>query len=131
MLLMRPISDDLRKRIIDFRQNGHSTLEVAERFGVSPRSVDRYWSRYQASGSYSSYKKGNRGASVLDAHKEELLGWIKAEPGLTLEQLRERLARELGVKISVPGLWYRLEAYGLSYKKKRYAQENKTVMMSN
>lgn len=128
---MRPISDDLRRRIIDLRQRGHSTVEVAERYGVSPRSVDRYWSRYQDSGSYSSYKKGNRGVSVLDAHKAQLLGWIKDEPSLTLEQLRERLAKRLGVKISVPGLWYRLEAYGLSYKKKRYAQENKTVMMSN
>jgi len=122
---MRPLSEDLRKRIIAAKERGESTEEIAKRYNTSNRSVDRYWNRYRNTGSYASYKTGKPTRSILDPHKKALLKWIKKEPGLTLEQLCERLAKKLDVKISIPGLWIRLKSYGLKYKKNDIRQRTK------
>ena len=114
---MRPYSEDLRKRIIEARERGESAEDLSRRYNLSKRSVERYWSRYQSSGSYQSYKKGKPSGSVLDGHRERLLKWIEKEPRLTLEQLRERLAAEADVKVSVVSIWKQLKRYGLSFKK--------------
>ncbi len=114
---MRPYSKDLRKRIVEARERGESAEDIAQRYKVSKRSVERYWNRYQTSGSYHSYKKGKPSGSILDEHQKRLLKWIKKEPGLTLEQLRERLAEEAGVNVSVVSVWKQLKRYGLSFKK--------------
>ena len=122
---MRPYSEDLRKRIIEARERGESARDIAQRYRVCKRSVERYWRRYQSSGSYAGYKKGNKGGSVLDKHKGLLLKWIEQKPGITLAALRQRIADERAITISVPGLWYRLRQYGLSYKKNAMGKRTK------
>lgn len=47
---MRPYGEDLRKRIIADKRAGKSSAEVAERFEVSQRTVERYWQRYEEKG---------------------------------------------------------------------------------
>lgn len=114
---MTPYSKDLRQRIITARASGISADEISQRYDISKRTVERYWKRYQESGSFSSLKRGRPKGSILDPHKEIIFQWIKEEPGLTLEQLCERISKELNTKISIPSLWTRLKAYNLRYKK--------------
>jgi len=42
---------------------------------------------------------------------------IGEKKDLTLAQLRERIAGDLGIKVGNTALWHRLERLGLSYKK--------------
>ena len=125
---MKSYSLDLRERLVAGRQKGQSAEELAKRFGVSKRSVERYWSRKQETGSVASKRRGGYRRSRLEGHDETLRGWIDAHADLTLEQLRERLRAELGIELSVSALWYRLDRLGLSFKKKHSARLSRTAL---
>jgi transposase len=114
---MKSYSNDLRERIVAGREQGASAQELAKRFGVSKRSVERYWQRQQETGSIVPKQRGGYRRSVLAGHDEDLRQWIKAEPGLTLAELRERLRQKLRIKLGPTALWHRLERLGLSFKK--------------
>ena len=78
---MKSYSNDLRERIVAGRQNGASAEELAQRFGVSKRSVERYWQRQQATGSIAPKQRGGYRRSVLEGHDEQLRQWIGAIQG--------------------------------------------------
>jgi len=115
---MRPFSEDLRERIIAAKQAGRSSAEVARQFAVGRRTVERYWERYQEKGHCQIGQIGGHRQPSLAEHEKTLTAWLTAQPDLTLEELRARCQKKLKVTISVSGLWYRLQALGLSFKKK-------------
>lgn len=114
---MRPFSEDLRERIVARREAGESAEAISKLFGVSIRSVQRYYRRYCERGSVAADKKGKPEGSKLDAHREQISEWIRQEPGLTLEQLRERCASELKVSVHHTTLLRVLRRWGYRYKK--------------
>jgi transposase len=114
---MRTYSRDLRERIIGAREKGHSTAEVARLFRVSRSSVERYWNQYRRTGKLEPKQRGGYRRSCLEGHDRSLHTWIGEKKDLTLAQLRERILRDLGIKVGNTALWHRLERLGLSYKK--------------
>jgi len=114
---MKSYSLDLRERVVAGRQKGQSAEELAKRFGICKRSVERYWERQQQTGSVAPKQRGGYRRSRLVGHEATLRDWIEAQADLTLEELRERLRTELDIKLSVGALWYGLERLGLSFKK--------------
>src|SRR5258707_5823569 len=115
---MRPYSEDLRKRIIAAKRAGKSSAEVARRFAVSQRTVERYWERYEQKGHCRVKQIGGYRRSRLAGHEKVVASWIEAQPDLSLEELCLRCQKELDVALSVSALWHGLKALGLSYKKK-------------
>ena len=114
---MRTYSRDLRERIVAAREKGHSTAEVVLLFRVSKASVERYWSQYQRTGKVEPRQRGGYRHSCLEGHDGLLRAWIGEKKDLTLAELRERILRDLGIKVGNTALWHRLERLGLSYKK--------------
>jgi transposase len=47
---MRPLSQDLRQRIIAARERGEGTGEVCRHFSVSRKSVERFWKQHRLTG---------------------------------------------------------------------------------
>jgi transposase len=114
---MRPLSHDLRQRIIAARERGAGTGEVCRRFGVSRKSVERFWKEHCLTGLCQPKKIGGYRRSRLAQHDRTLHRWIKAQADLTLEELQARCRQRLQVTIGITALWHRLERLGLSYKK--------------
>ena len=114
---MRPLSQDLRQRIIAARERGEGTGEVCKRFGVSRKSVERFWKQHCLTGHCRPQKIGGYRRSRLEKHDRTLGGWIAAQPDLTLSELQNRCLERLKVAIGITALWHRLERLGLSYKK--------------
>ena len=114
---MRPLSQDLRQRIIAARARGAGTGEVCQRFGVSRKSVERFWKEHCLTGTCQPKKIGGYRRSRLAKHDRTLHRWIEAQPDLTLEELQARCRQRLQVTIGTTALWHRLEQLGLSYKK--------------
>jgi transposase len=114
---MRPLSQDLRQRIIAARQRGDGTGEVSKRFGVSRKSVERFWKEHGLTGTCQPKKIGGYRRSRLLKHDGTLQCWIAAQPDLTLNELQQRCLKQLKVAIGITALWHRLEQLGLSYKK--------------
>jgi len=114
---MRPLSQDLRQRIIAARERGEGTGEVCKRFRVSRKSVERFWRQHQQTGQCLPKKIGGYRRSRLAEHDRALQRWIEAQPDLTLAELRQRCGDQLQVSIGLTALWHRLRRLGLSYKK--------------
>jgi transposase len=115
--IMRPLSQDLRQRIIAARERGAGTGEVCQRFGVSRKSVERFWKEHCLTGTCQPKKIGGYRRSRLAQHDRTLRRWIAAQPDLTLEELQMRCRQRLKVALGITALWHRLEQLGLSYKK--------------
>jgi transposase len=114
---MRPLSEDLRQRIIAARANGAGPGEVCQRFGVSRSSVERFWNQQQRTGHCRPKQIGGYRRSRLRAHERTLRRWIAEQADLTLTELQQRCGQKLGIKIGITALWHRLDRLGLSYKK--------------
>jgi transposase len=114
---MRPLSQDLRQRIVAARERGAGTGEVCRRFGVSRKSVERFWKQHRLTGACHPKQIGGYRRSRLERHDRTLCRWIGEQADLTLSQLQQRCLRELDVAIGLSALWHRLEKLGLSYKK--------------
>lgn len=115
--LMRPLSEDLRQRIIAAKAEGAGTGEVSERFGVSRKSVERFWAQQGKSGHCRPKQIGGYRVSRLKKHGKRLRRWIAQQADLTLVELQLRCQKELKVQIGLTALWHQLDQLGLSYKK--------------
>jgi transposase len=114
---MRPLSQDLRQRIIAARERGGGTGEVCQRFGVSRKSVERFWNQHRRTGQCLPKPTGGYRRSRLAPHDRRLQRWIEVQPDLSLVELQARCLARLGVSIGLTALWHRLRRLGLSYKK--------------
>lgn len=122
---MRPLSEDLRKRIIAKRDAGYGPTDISNLFGVSRRAIYRLYERYESTGSVSALKRGRPKGSGLDVYKAQILEWIEARADLTLEQLQERCLEQLELKVSISNLDRVLRLWGLRYKKNSVRQRAK------
>jgi transposase len=114
---MRPLSQDLRQRIIAARERGEGTGEVSRFFGVSRKSVERFWNQHCRTGQCLPKKVGGYRRSRLANHDRTLQRWIEAKSDLSLAELQQRCQDRLQVRIGITALWHRLRRLGLSYKK--------------
>jgi transposase len=114
---MRPLSEDLRRRIVAARKKGEGESEVCRRFGVSRSSVARFWKQQQRCRHCRPKQIGGYRKSRLSAHGKTLRQWIRQQADLTLVELQQRCREQLKVTIGLTALWHRLDRLGLSYKK--------------
>lgn len=114
---MRPLSEDLRRRIIAAREAGAGSVEVSVRFHVNRKSVARLWKHYCLYGHLRPKQIGGYRRSRLEKHERELKRWIAQKADLTLVEMKERCLEKLGIRIGINALWHRLDRLGLSYKK--------------
>jgi transposase len=114
--MVRPISNDLRKRVVAAVSKGESCRSVAVRFGVAVSSVVKWSQRYRSSGSVAPGKMGGHRKPVLDQHQAFIMKRLSQTPHLTLHALRDELAAR-GVKVSHNTVWLFLRREGLRFKK--------------
>lgn len=124
--MARPLSEDLRKRIVKKREEGYSEADVSQLFGVSTSSVYRFFKQQRELGNLQAKKMGQPEGSKLDAHKDLFAGWIKDSPGITLEELTARLADELDIQVHHTTVMRALSKWGYSYKKNSIRERTKS-----
>ena len=115
-LMVRPLSNDLRKRVVAAVAKGESCRAVASRFGVAVSSVVKWSQRYRSTGSFEPGKMGGHRRPVLDPHRAFIVKRLNQTPHLTLHALKDELA-ERGVKVSHNAVWLFLRREGLRFKK--------------
>lgn len=114
--MVRPVSNDLRQRVVSAVEEGASVRAVASRFGVAVSSVVKWGQRYRATGSIAPDQIGGYRRAVLDAHRDFITERFKQKPHLTLHGLKDELATR-GVRISHNAIWRFLRREGLRFKK--------------
>jgi transposase len=114
--MARPLSEDIRERVVAAVAQGASTRAVAARFGVAVSSVVKWTQRYRSTGSVAPGKMGGHRKPVLEPHRAFIMERLGQTPHLTLHGLKAELAaRE--VKVSHNAVWQFLRREGLRFKK--------------
>ena len=113
--MTRPLSLDLRERVVASVLAGESCRSVAERFGVAVSSVVKWAQRQRATGSAVLGKMGGHRKPVLDPHRAFIVERVTQTPHLTLPGLKAELAAR-GVKDLHNAVWLFVRREGLRKK---------------
>ncbi len=115
----KPLSMDLRRRIVDAVEADGRVRAVAARYDVSPSSVSNIYRLWRATGRVAAKPMGgDRRSHVTEAHGARILGLVSRTPDMTLDEIRAVL-REDGVAVGRISIWRLLVRHGLSVKKNR------------
>lgn len=114
--MTRPYSRDLRQRVVDAVEAGASRRATAGRFEVSVSFVIKLVQRFRRTGSLEPERYGGWKRSTVLAHAHLVRALLLAEPDLTLEERRHRLAGQ-GARVSTAALNRFLALDGLTRKK--------------
>lgn len=114
--MARPLSMDLRERVVGAVLAGETCRSVAARFGVAVSSVVKWSQRHHATGSVAPGKMGGHRKRVLEPHRAFILERIRQTPHLTLHRLKDELAAR-GVCVSHNAVWQFMRREGLRFKK--------------
>lgn len=91
--MAKPLSMDLRDRVLGAVAGGVSGRQAAARFGVSASSVSRWRGRVREQGDARPRAQGgDRKSHRIDAHKATILSLLAEVPDITIDELRCRLS---------------------------------------
>lgn len=126
---MRPMnaySLDLRKKIVEAKERGTPTTEVAKTFGVGLSTVKRYAATAREGKPLAPKKRPGSKPKLDEAARKLLEADLEERPAATLPQRREFLARVAGVRVSDSTLSRMLGRMGWSRKKDRWVPQSAT-----
>ena len=109
---------DLRGRVADFVEAGHSCRAAARHFGVSDSCAIKLVRRTRETGSPAPARQGRPpGRGKLVPYETLLIQTVEARPAITMPELAARLLEEHGI-VAAPAMLSRfLCRRGFTYKK--------------
>jgi transposase len=123
---MNAYSLDLRKKIVEAKERGTSTTEIAKTFGVGVSSVKRYAAAAREGRSLASKKHPGSKPKLNEAATKLLEADLRERPAATLPERREFLRRAAGVEVSDSTVSRMLKRLGWSRKKDRWVRASAT-----
>ena len=117
---MNPYSQDLRERVIAAVKAGKkSQAEVAETFGVSQSTVEKWWQCWRESGETAARPYAHGPQRALAACDDFIRAEVQKQPDVTLDELCARVAETQGVSASSSMMCRTLQVLRLRRKKSR------------
>ncbi len=86
-----PLSQDLRRRIVQVVRNGSSIRQAAARFEVSPSAAVKLMRRVRETGSVKPARIGGHRRPVLEPHRDLLRTLVDAKAEITLAEIQAEL----------------------------------------
>jgi transposase len=99
--MARPLSEDIRERVVAAVAEGMSTRAVAARFGVAVSSIVKWSPRYRATGSVA--PMGGHRKRVLEPHRAFIMEPARSDTHLALHGL-SRTGRTRGQGLAQCGV---------------------------
>ncbi len=125
--MARPLSNDLRARLISAVEGGMSRRSAAKRFGVAASTAIKWVDRWRRTGNVGPRPQGgDRRSRRIEAHAEEILALVEEIPDITLGELAEHLDELHGLTVAQSTVWRLLDRHGMTFKKNR-ARERATA----
>jgi len=114
----KTISQDLRKRVVDYIEAGHSCRAAARHFKVSESFAIKLMVRWQTQGDIAPCPRARPpGSGKLAPYRVFLRAQVESQPDVTLAELTEVLKKKHGVDVHLSNVARCLSKMGLSYKK--------------
>ncbi len=126
--MTRPLSNDLRQRVVAAVAGGMSRRAAADRFGVAASTAMKWVRRWYETGSFRPRPQGGDHRSHrIEAHGAEILALVEATPDMTLAEIAAHLERAHGLCVAQSTVWRFFERHGVSVKKNRARQRATTA----
>jgi len=110
-------SNDLRARVVGMVEAGESRQETARLLDIGVSTAIRWFERWTRTGSVAAKPGTGHSRSPLETHKRWLLDLVAAEPDLTLDEIRARLACEKKLKTGKSSVGRFYERHDITFKK--------------
>jgi transposase len=123
---MDAYSLDLRKKIVEAKERGMPTVEVAQTFGVGASTVKRYAAAAREGSSLAPKKRPGSRPKLDEGARRLLEADLEERPAATLPQRREFLQQMAGVEVSDSTVSRMLKRLGWSRKKDRWVRASAT-----
>ena len=116
----KPLSMDLRERIIDYVTSGQSSRQAARVYNVAPSTVLRLVAAYRKTGDISPKPQGRPPGKFgkTAKHRAFLLEMVQRERDITLQEIVSALLYGEGETLSLSSLHAFLRREGYRYKKR-------------
>ena len=116
--MTKPLSSDLRHRLIAAVDGGMSRRAAAARFGVAPSTAVRWVRQWHRTGSVAPRPQGGDHRSQrIEAHGEEILALVDETPDMTLAEIAAHLEEARGLRVAQSTVWRFFERHGITLKK--------------
>lgn len=122
--MARPLSEDLRKRMVAAVEGGASRRAAAKQFAVSVSCVIKLMQRWRRTGSVAPGQMGGWKDYALAEHEKVVLALVRVTADMTLDELRDALA-EKEIHVGRSAIRRFLLARGLTLKKRRSTPPSK------
>ncbi|MDR1159674.1 MAG: IS630 transposase-related protein [Syntrophomonadaceae bacterium] len=111
----KPLSNDLRKRIIEAHKQGKRVEDIVEVFSVGRSTIYKLLVLVKETGSYEPRENNNgRKSLITEVKLKEIEELIKKRPDMTLEEIKE----EMGLPLCISAL-SRIITKKLNYRYKK------------
>ncbi len=123
--MTRPLSNDLRRRVVTAVVDGGMTRRgAARRFGIAPSTAIKWVDAWRRTGSYRPRAQGgDRRSRRIEAHAEVVLALVDETPDMTLAEIATHLEDEHGLRVSQSTVWRFFHRRGITFKKTAHASE--------
>ena len=123
---MRPISNDIRKNIIEAKERNESISNIIKWFKISKDTIYRIWRKYKETGSYEAKPFPGKQSTFSEEINIKITKKIKEQPDITQEELIEAFS----LNVTQAGLSKHLKKLGYTLKKRlSLLVENKEKML--
>ena len=122
-----PLSNDLRKRILEAKLRGDTEDKIALEKAVNKSTVTKLWALYRETGSYEPRPNLGRRKPALSLQQlEQITNRINEQPDITLQELID----ELRLPVCISALCRTINnKLGFRFKKKLFTPSNKIERM--
>ena len=115
---MKRYPADFRERLLRAIDAGLPRAEAAQRFGVHPRTIERWQQRQRTTGSVAPRPNRGRPPRLPAAAAPALVAQLEATPDATLAMHCDTWEEATGVRVSAATMWRAIRRVGWTLKKK-------------
>jgi transposase len=124
--MSKPLSADLRDRVIKAVERGMSRRSAAARFGVAASTAVKLVQNWRKTGTRAPRPQGgDRRSGPIEAHADEILGLVAAQVDITLVEIAAHLEQAHGKRFAPSVVWRFLDRHGQTFKKNRSRQRTR------
>jgi transposase len=116
--MSKPLSNDLRERLIEAVAEGATRRAAAERFGVAASTAVKWMQRWRETGvSAPRPQGGDRRSARIEAYAAEILALIAETADITLAEIAAHLEKVHGERFAPSTIWRFLDRHAQTFKK--------------
>ena len=117
--MTKPLSNDLRARLIDAVANGMSRRAAAERFGVAASTAVKWVRGWNETGTIAPRPQGgDKRSDRIEAYADDILGLVAGRVDITLVEIACHIEQRHGERFATSTIWRFLDRRALTFKKK-------------